>query len=486
MTLLKESLYDHSRVAHDTSTPRHRFGHAAPRGRANRRVFFAVACLAFLTRVSVLGVNLHRDEPRFLVPDSHTYIKTAASLETRGGVVDDAGKATWGRVPAYPALLALLFATGAASPERLEGAVFLQCLLGAGLVLIAARSAHVLPGGGGIWPLGLLLSVEPSLIAYSNLILSEIPYALVLLLAFIAWNRYQTRKDTGSLLGLAVAVGLLPLIRPIGVYFPLILLLLLLAREGWSRAQARRLVLFTIIAITPAIAWSWRNYAELGSFTLHSTGSWAQAIFAHDVNGLIGRADLSQPDGILQPWEAGFGTDQGFSPREILSLQSGFFRDTVAAHPLAAARLWTVNALLILGVPDNRLAAILLENPPVVPEGQIVARLLWVARLGPLAAQVVLGMAISLGGLASIPWILARWRLWDPRMRSALEFVLLAVLYHAALSSFVTQQAERYRVPVIPFLAMLFVCGLGLLTRRAAFEARADLPAIQESPIPRG
>jgi uncharacterized membrane protein len=50
-------------------------------------------------------------------------------------------------------------------------------------------------------------------------------------------------------------------------------------------------------------------------------------------------------------------------------------------------------------------------------------------------------------------------------MQKVMGFVVIAVLYHWAISSFVGHQGERYRVPIIPFLVLLLASGVGHLVR---------------------
>jgi hypothetical protein len=237
----------------------------------------------------------------------------------------------------------------------------------------------------------------------------------------------------------------------------------------WARWGSARLLrgigVYVLVALSPAVAWSLRNSVAVGSFGLHSTGPWAQAIFAHDVESGIGPNHESPTDGSIQPWEPGFGTDRGLNPREVSALRTAYFRQTVTAHPVAAARQWLTNGLFLMGVPDSMLAAILLEHPPTVPEGSVRGRIGWLGELGPLAVPVTLGMMISLGGVAAIPWLLVRWSRWTPHVQRVIGFVVIAVLYHWAISSFVGHQGERYRVPVIPLLALLLASGVGHLLR---------------------
>jgi len=434
-------------------------------GTTRRGVYGVLFCVALVARLSVLTVNMLRDEPRFLQPDSQSYIETARSLLEHRAVRDDAGKPAEGRVPVYPLLLACLFATGIASPVRLTGAILVQCLLGACVVVLAARASRSLPGYLGVLPVGLLLAVEPSTVAYSNLILSEMLYSLVLILALVAWERLLRLQDTGSLLWLGATLGVLSLVRPIGQFFPLAVLPILVWARWGRPGMLRGIGIFVLVAVSPTVAWSLRNYVELGSFGLQSTGAWGQAIFAQHVEGRIGRNDPSSTDGFIKPWEPGFGTDQGLTLPEASARRSAYFRKTVAAHPAAAARQWLTDGIILMGVPDAQLDAILLKDPPNPPENSVRGRIEWLGELGLLAVPVTLGMMISLGGVAAIPWLLAHWSRWTPHRQRIMGFVVIAVLYHWAISSFVGHQGERLRVPIIPLLALLLASGLGHLIR---------------------
>ena len=465
-----------SREGRDLSRP--------PEGQSGRAAWMLLS-IALLTRIVVFAENSHRVDPRYCVPDSHSYILTAESFSGQEEPPDDARKPAWGRVPGYPALLALLFLARIASPQHLHGAVLVQCLVGALVVVAAARLSRALPGHRGGLAVGLLLALEPSAIGYSNLVLSEILYALALLLGFLAWKRHLLRQDNNSLLWLAAALGCLPLIRPIGLYFPLAVVPLMVWTR-WRRSGALRgTVLFLLVAMLPAAAWSWRNFVAMGSFALHSTGPWAQAIFARDVEVRVGSSAYSPAGDFKKPWEPFFGQDQALTSAETMKIQGDYFRRVVSAHPLAAARQFVTNGVLLMGVPDSSLARVLLENPPTVPGGSVRKRILWVGDLGSLGLLITLGMATSLGGLAAIPWLLANWRRWDATTQRLLAFAVVTVVYHMVFSSFVGGQGERYRVPIIPFLALLFTSGLDLLVRGRKSEVGAQ-STNQQSPTPRG
>ena len=80
-------------------------------------------------------------------------------------------------------------------------------------------------------------------------------------------------------------------------------------------------------------------------------------------------------------------------------------------------------------------------------------------RLGILAPVLLLGMVISVGGILFLPAQLLRVPHLDPFRRALLVCVVSVILYHLAVSSHVQYQADRFRVPIIPLLAISLILG---------------------------
>jgi 4-amino-4-deoxy-L-arabinose transferase-like glycosyltransferase len=435
-----------------------------------------VLALALAARLTLLLINLRHAEPCLTVSDSHSYITTAWSLAEHGAIQDGSGRGDWGRVPVYPLILAALFAAGAASPEALQGAILLQLLLGSLAVLLAARVAAHLAGPGAGLATGIILAVEPSLMAYSNIILSEIPYALALLAVLLIFRAYVRSLGRGLLVLLAGAVGMLPLIRPIGAFLPL-LVAGLVAGVAWSRGRRKAAgVVLLFLAMLPSAAWCLRNQLLLGSAELHYTGPWGRAIFAHSVEQSVGIDSF--PAAGVKPWEFGYWQESGQSAAQALRVQDDYFTRTLRGHPLAAARVLLRQGLLMLGVPDALLVQIAFSDPPDIPQGSVPERIRWALSLGPLGLLLLGGGALALAGflaLLAVPGVL---RGSGPERGPLLLLLALLAAYHVALSSFVPFQAERYRVPMIPILAILLIVAVCETVRRRRFPLPAlHLPA---------
>jgi 4-amino-4-deoxy-L-arabinose transferase-like glycosyltransferase len=441
-------------------------GKRVGKGGERRRMALLVG-LALLLRLAVFARVELRDERRFLVPDSHSYLASAESLVEHGAFLDGNGKPMWGRVPAYPLLLATMFLFGLGSPDRLAAPILLQVLLGTLCVILAAKiGRHLGDHRTELWT-ALLVAVEPSCISYSNVILSEVLYAAVLLLVVLAARQDLLRPGLSSALMLGALAGLLPVIRPVGLYLPLLIVPLVFLAPARLPRKIGRCLLFLLLATLPAAAWTLRNATVLGSMRLHITGTWAQAIFAHDLEERLGIPSAGGAGPYLKPWENGFGRDQGIPAEEAARIQERYFRRAVLSHPSGAALLLAGNGARMMGVPDSLLPDLLLDDPVPIEGGSIGARLAWLGRQGPLGVLLLMGMAVSLGGLAGALFLAWRARRWVDPGRRVLLLTVLLVGYHVLLACFVGQQGERYRVPVIPLLALLLVSGIAAARRRS-------------------
>jgi 4-amino-4-deoxy-L-arabinose transferase-like glycosyltransferase len=420
-----------------------------------RALFWSLFALSLAIRLLVLGVNLHHAYPFFFEPDSTDYIRDADDLSHGSGLRDLQGSPSMRRPPGYSGILAILFAAGLASPTSPVGALVVQMVLSALSVSLASSLAFQLGGRIPALFTGFLLALEPSLIASSDLVMSETLYTFTLLCVLGVWTRWWKHPQTRSLILLAALVGVLPLIRPAGSYLPILFALLILGLGPSSTRRMRSAILFLVLSLIPVGAWRARNYFLLGSSEVSSIGPWVQALFARSLEL---RAGDSSP--ASAPWSQEFASEQNLPPARAMKLQNVYFHQTVARHPFFAMERLALNALAMVGVPNDRLVRLCLEHPPSLVGGSLRARLSWLKEVGPLSVLMVMGMAVSLGGIACLPLLLLRVRAWDSFRRAMLVGVVTVVLYQWAISSLIQYQADRYRIPMIPLLAVSLALGV--------------------------
>ncbi|MDX2177478.1 MAG: glycosyltransferase family 39 protein [Candidatus Sumerlaeia bacterium] len=178
------------------------------------------------------------------------------------------------RTPGYPAVLALAFALFGSDPFV---AVGLNALLALGAGLFAGLAARELGAGPR------RAAVAAAFVAAHPLTLQWVLYVYtdVLFLCGVCaalWLGFRAglggRTGRGPLLmGCAVA-GLLPLVRPVGLYL-LPLAGLAVAGIAWrGRLSPRWAAAALLVLALPALAWTARNRVVLGSFHFCEIGAW--------------------------------------------------------------------------------------------------------------------------------------------------------------------------------------------------------------------
>jgi 4-amino-4-deoxy-L-arabinose transferase-like glycosyltransferase len=408
-----------------------------------------VVGIALLVRLGVFAANVQREGDVFRLDDSNSYLRPAQSLREHHAVVDAAGNPTWSRVPGYPLFLAWVPSDRVGSERHLRSVVLAQILLSASIAGLTFALGQRL-GGLGVGTLaGLLIALDASSVSFANVIMTETPYTALLLLVCLLWGRWIHSGRWTSVALVALSLGLLPLVRPIALY----LLPLAGVLVYWSRRKTETwtaVLVFVLVSLVPAASWSTRNLYQLGAAELDTRGPRGKAIFARMVEA---RATGVEPSPL--PLE--------LSAVGHMKAEKRYFRDTVLRYPVASAGLVLRNAFFLTGVPDYLLPELLSLPVPSFRHLGVSSRIRWLRGLGLFAPILLLGMGVSLVGFAMVPILTLRLRSWEEERRGLLIFLLVILIYHLVLSSFIGGQGARYRVPMMPILAINFALGASAL-----------------------
>ncbi len=222
--------------------------------------------LVFLSLVGVVTVMLVTGPYGVGVnSDSVAYIYTARSLMHGAGAVSyDGPLVLW--PPLFPALMAGIGVASGRDPvmlARLVNAVLFGLTVFLGGALLIRRAS-------GSWAISLLgtLAILASipLFSASVMVWSEPLFIVFTLMGLLAMDKYLSERTTGSLLALALAVGLACLTRYIGVTLILwgAVSIMSFSRESIRRRLAHCIV-FSAVAGMPLGFWLVRNYAVSGT-----------------------------------------------------------------------------------------------------------------------------------------------------------------------------------------------------------------------------
>lgn len=388
-----------------------------------KRALIAIFAVAILARAATLLFTFAQPA-RFDYPDSQRYALVARNIAAGLGPIESPTNRT-GTDPLYPLLISPAFAL--LTDDASAAFVWARMLnIGFGLFALAALLglARRIAGDAAALVAGAIYAVDPILLFFNGLVLTEIPFIGLLWPAmYCLWRARQTGKlrfaaAGGALLGLGALTRSSGL--PLAVLLPAVIALLRTSREdaGGGGRSARWLPtliawLALLAALSPAIV---RNYRLLGTFVPVRTG---------------GGATLLES---LGPWaDGGPGMEKvawpPVPPDANEAQRDRIYRDAAlnwaAAHPRDALRLAWVKL--------RRTWSITLHAPGYT--GRLYDVIGWTT-LAPVFVAAAVGA----------------WRL---RRRTSVVVFLLTPALLIALMHVLFVGSVRYRVPAMPGLFIL-------------------------------
>ena len=344
------------------------------------------------------------------------------------------------------------------------GIVFAQCLLLYFSSLIAGRfgDQYQVPRTG----IQVLLLFNPSLLNLAHHAQSEILFLFVFCCLLVFVNRILRSPSTcrmNDYVLLGIFCGLLPLTRPLGFYFVLLLpviVLIVLALSGrlvkiqWLRVfKGLALAIFcTAIVATP---WSLRNKAVFGSLTLtHSEGimaEWHYSRLQEFRQGVLGKRVGSRSS-----WKKNSAEEYFYAVLEIP------ITETVLGLGASWAKLFfnpgVSQMARYLGQPPpdmRKLRASLTGDPP----GEGIASI-WRIFSPAFAVFFVAGVAFTIVSRSFGVLGLVFMGFRRPVLRYTLFYGATVGIF---LCMYLFSSIARFRAPLEPILALFAVVGFCFL-----------------------
>ncbi len=437
-----------------------------------KRPLWIILLAALVLRASLLAAGWQQPG-RFFRPDSADYDALARSLLERGEFSrTPTGPAELLRTPGYPLFLAGVYAV---SENSVHAAIAVQILLDVvlcGLVYLLGTRLFDLPLWGrrvGLWAAGLQ-AVSTVAIVSSVQILSDSLFAFLLTATILLLVRHFRTLRWWPLLVGGVVAGAACYVRPVGVYFGVIVILVLLLRCRSVRSAAA----FAAVLSACIVPWMVRNYyaADYRGFSTVP----AEAAFKFQgpyvlasVEGISVESARSRLEAELAEYKAAENPTPGRLEGKRASLGLGVLR----RHPWVFLSMHARGSLMVFAPAEVELPALL----GVETGGRGTAEVL--ARKG-LAAAV----RHYLGGQMWVLWaiapfilvLLVRYALAAVgavrhvrlRMGPAGWLMVLTVFLFALLPGVFGH--PRFRVPITPMLNVAAGAGMvwliGLLRRR--------------------
>jgi hypothetical protein len=372
----------------------------------------------------------------YFYPDSATYLGPAKMLLSGHGFALKPGVPEMLRTPGYPLLLALFGA-------RAVPVVVLQHLfnvaLAVAIYLFALRRGRFVAVAAAI-----LFALDPPTVHYANKVLTETLFTALLFVAFVMDGR---RPIVHGLL-----VGFLVLTRPVAiVYFAVVAIVFAL-----TRVPRRTIALFTAAALVLPLAWAVRNKIEGGDFTVSVIG--ANNLLMYRAAGVMAILDegefekdlateqrdlLEETHDVIQQKEH-VAAAEDLSEGVRAPYYSAMARRVIAQHPVAFALL-TLRGLIV-NVFESDWDSIMI-----------------VSRLDSRTIQIALDAFVAVVFALAVAGVVVLWRGDRP-----LALLLGGTVAYFLLISAGGEAEARFRVPVVPEIAIAAAVGLDAVRRAAA------------------
>ena len=228
------------------------------------RLFLILVAIAIVIKLSLFAFAVtHAPQSKFQ-PDTDSYIKTSQMLASRGAfaVNDERGGLVYKmfRTPGYPLFLALF---NGIMKVPLNGILLIQIAMTLLTAFIVYRTA--LEIDPKIAPLSaLIILLDPPITIFSLMILTETFFMFITSLFMLCFTLYLKRKEAVYLLLSALLLAFTAYVRPISYYLGFavsVFIVYALRKEELKKAFSHALI-FVLVMYSLLGAWQLRNYAK--------------------------------------------------------------------------------------------------------------------------------------------------------------------------------------------------------------------------------
>ncbi|MFN8411076.1 MAG: glycosyltransferase family 39 protein [Anaerolineales bacterium] len=455
----------------------------------NKKYLMYIFLFTLLLRIPVF-LHLSAQPIRFYWnSDSYNYELIARNLiqyQTFSGELQPHLTPNVYRTPIYPLFIAVLFYL---SNYSVVVTVFIQVLLSCLMppLMMVLVSTLKLPSYVG-WISAGVLALNPLVGLISFQLTTETVFVTLLVLAMLMLSIYLKNRQWGWLLGSAVFFSLASLTRPISQYLPFILIpvfFLAVDKTQW-RLMGKGIFLFLIVNILITYSWAYRNYAETGLWTLSAISNQNLLYYrARDVYVEVENVDKAKAVADLRQFIQTEVETKHLTTKEELQLMSRKAIDIFKQNPYITIKVHVKGFLRVMGNPGISLICATFDEQQVALDtgknilgceanqnsrlsAQIqesLAKMTWFER-------IVLAWEVLLLGFLLLASAFGVFQLLRDRQWVVLYFLVVPVVYFALLSSGGESNA-RYRIPLIPFLAVL--AGIGSMAiQKTLFSKRLN------------
>ena len=456
------------------------------------RIGLALAIITALVICGFLFAAASVDVDRFYSPDSDEYVDLGRNLSAYLNPDDPLFRFGTNRTPGYPVLIAATFAV---LGDRVQYVIAVQIVLFIGSLYLTFRIGTLLAGSSCGAIAACVLALNPESNVYAVYLMNETFFTTAILLA--AWIWLVSLRKPGS--GLAFLAGLgfgaATLIRPAGMYLPVLLAPFFFFGACRYWAKALKVALFALGVGLPIGGWMAHHYALTGTAfvtiiqskeLLYSRAAGAVAA-ERDVERRVAAAALAEqlwaPHGVrvsaterkqITHWLSQFHwphVSQFFERRSLggdvvdryrlMAEEKRLALQVLLTHPVGAIKSAGFGAVRLLAGPGTHNALRLIG---IDSERRDSAWYNW------SYAVLILPLMgfVYLSATAGLVW------LWRTKQYGVAFSIGVFVVYFAVVVLGPTAYS-RFRVPFMPFVSILAAIGIVAWIRR---RRRQSAPAV--------
>ncbi len=439
----------------------------ALQNKRNLTPVIAAGITAIFIRIALFSAILSLNPTGFLEDDSHSYLETTHSIVTEFSYTRN-DSPEHSRTPGFPLFLAGATIIGGG----IWAAVLFQILFASGTSALTTLMSLKLTHNPAVSFLsGLIVALDVPSIVMSNLVMTETLFTFFLVLSTLFLLFFLRERLKPSYLAFAgVSVGIAVLFRPIAVLLPLFLVPFLLSKNAGINRNLKFACIFLACFLITLSPWLVRNRMAFGK-TFLSTISNTNILYyrAAGVYAANHGISFNQAQETLRE-KARLQTAGKECPVEISKAEGKMGREIILKNPSLYLKNHAASALYMLLAPIRSNIDIQLG---LSREGTSVG--LWNAnsvsdrlrKFSETTSRFTLGAVIYQA--AATLFLLAATVVGAVSMFQKSRGLFLfpaAVIFYFCLLSGGPEVYARFRVPVVPYMAVYSAFGIAAITNK--------------------
>ena len=423
------------------------------------KLFLPIFLIAFLVRLIPFSYVAYNNPEGLILFDSEGYLNLAENINTHQ-IFSRANSTQQltpdiSRTPIFP-----LFLSGIKIFSNSNIVIcFILVLIGSINAILTFKLCLLAFNNQKIARLAaLLVAIDIPSIYFSSVIMTETLFSTLLVLGIFLFMKREITTWNYLLSGFIFSLAIL--CRPIAIFLPLLLLTIMLARTE----TLKKIAIFLFATYFLAGLWSYRNYKTFDTFQLSSIG--AINLYFHtsaSINAEIKNITTHEAQANLktQLQQARNWTGENYEIKHMIAYCYQNSLETIKNHPLLFLKQSFIGAVYFFAKPIRNYLdlyfGVAKKSYSDIGEKKIQANV-WYKFISQTSSltiilvfiQIVFNLIILLG----LIYYLIK------NLNNTSIQLFLGVIFYFVVTSMITEVDGRFRVPVMPFIAILGSLGL--------------------------